>query len=244
MAPAPNQALAGNRFAMPRCLQKHQFVIAHEMKSFSRVEPRRREWARAAFTLIELLAVIAIVSVLMTLIVVGLKSTRERANGVACMSNLRQIGVALALYAGDNNGKYPGPSWAAVISSTGEVTAGSGIFVTFLDPYTQNNDKLWDCPSRPELRKKGFTGYMQGAVQGQPVFGYVNPKYEPLTSIQILSIEPDPSKRWMLEDLDAWNVPNPVYNDIAPYPAHNLGRNVLYLDGHVQWVQSQQGVRP
>lgn len=198
----------------------------------------------AAFSVVELLVVLTIIVVLMALIVPVVRSTRAKAGDVGCMSNLRQIGAALSLYAGDHDGRLPGPSWAAVIASTDEVSEGSGIFVSQLAPYAPNSDKLWDCPLRPELRQKGFTGYAQGNVQGNMVFGYPSPVYEPLKIIQIVTIEPDPDKRWLLADLDFWNVPNSVYDDIAPFPAHRGGRNVLYVDGHVKWVRSKQNVSP
>ncbi|HSI07065.1 MAG: DUF1559 domain-containing protein [Rariglobus sp.] len=63
--------------------------------------------SRRAFTLIELLAVIAIIGVLASLTLVGLGRIRDSARGTKCTSNLRQIGGAFQLYAADNRGVYP-----------------------------------------------------------------------------------------------------------------------------------------
>jgi len=66
-----------------------------------------------AFTLIELLVVISIIMILGALLTPALKSVLESARSTACVSNLRQIGIALNLYKSENNGCLP----AAVVSS-------------------------------------------------------------------------------------------------------------------------------
>jgi len=60
-----------------------------------------------AFTLIELIAVIAIIGMLVTLIAPQYGQMIDRANSVACSANLRQIGVAVNLYVNDNEQKFP-----------------------------------------------------------------------------------------------------------------------------------------
>lgn len=60
-----------------------------------------------AFTLIELLAVIAIVGILAAILIPAVGKVRERANEATCASNLRQIGVAVGLYQAENNGAFP-----------------------------------------------------------------------------------------------------------------------------------------
>jgi prepilin-type N-terminal cleavage/methylation domain-containing protein/prepilin-type processing-associated H-X9-DG protein len=62
---------------------------------------------KAAFTLIELLVVIAIIALLMAALAPALGAARKHARAVACQSNLRQWGAALALYTADHQGHLP-----------------------------------------------------------------------------------------------------------------------------------------
>src|SRR6185503_3923035 len=62
---------------------------------------------RRAFTLIELLVVVAIVALLGALLLPALTRAKESGRRVACASNLRQLAIALDLYAVDHDGLYP-----------------------------------------------------------------------------------------------------------------------------------------
>jgi prepilin-type N-terminal cleavage/methylation domain-containing protein len=60
-----------------------------------------------AFTLVELLVVIGIITVLLAILLPALNAARERARRIKCASNLHQIDLALRTYAQDNRGRYP-----------------------------------------------------------------------------------------------------------------------------------------
>src|SRR5437762_11676423 len=58
---------------------------------------------KSGFTLIELLVVIAIIAILAAILFPVFAQAREKARGIACMNNMKQIGTAISLYVGDND---------------------------------------------------------------------------------------------------------------------------------------------
>ena len=67
------------------------------------------ETSRRAFTLIELLIVIAVISILLALLLPALSGAKERAKLTRCLSNLHQVGLAFHLYCDDNKERFPAP---------------------------------------------------------------------------------------------------------------------------------------
>lgn len=79
---------------------------------------RHRRRAQGAFTLVELLVVIGIIALLVGVLLPALNRAREQSATVKCMSNLRQIGTAIQMYANDTKG-FLVPAWIANSQSNG-----------------------------------------------------------------------------------------------------------------------------
>ncbi len=102
----------------------------------------RRCWSRQAFTLIELLVVIAIISLLVSILLPSLSRAKELARGTVCLSNMRSTGLAVQMYANQNNEFYPASSCG--LSGSAQDT----FWINALQPYSGTR-LLYRCPSDP-----------------------------------------------------------------------------------------------
>jgi prepilin-type processing-associated H-X9-DG protein len=122
--------------------------------------------AFGAFTIPELLITIAIIFLLAALLLPALVGAKERGKAVICLSNFRQLGAALHMYAGDHDDAFPdnmGPegihasvasgeylNWANNVMSwelDAENTNGLLLATTGLGPYCGGVAKMFKCPS-------------------------------------------------------------------------------------------------
>ena len=98
-----------------------------------------------AFTLVELLIVIAIVALLVAMVLPALASAREQARRAVCQSNLRQMGIALGAYASDASGAFLGPHTHSRPNAMADVVSTTDFRPPWL-PYIVDPRALY-CPS-------------------------------------------------------------------------------------------------
>ncbi len=103
---------------------------------------------KKGFTLIELLVVIAIIAILAAILFPVFARAREKARQASCESNLKQIGLAFAMYASDYDGFQPNcdPVDPGAQNDTSLRFNWTGWISNALRPYTKNQ-QLYQCPS-------------------------------------------------------------------------------------------------
>jgi prepilin-type N-terminal cleavage/methylation domain-containing protein len=123
---------------------------------------KRQNKQTKAFTLIELLVVIAIIAILAAMLLPALAAAKRKAQKINCVNNLKQVGIALRIWEGDNNDRYPmAVSWQSggsseyLAHSSGSLTSTSPNAPTVYNPgvtfLVMSNElatpKIVFCPS-------------------------------------------------------------------------------------------------
>ncbi len=186
------------------------------------------------FTLIELLVVIAILSVLAALLFPVFGAAREKARQTTCLSNLRQMGSAIALYAQDYDGYLP---YAPDCGTKKLVLKGKSHFGDPLDseiktlptikavilPYGAS-DMLFRCPS-DNIRNMSWLDVSKSTWYAEDGSSYQFNDWNALR-VTPLSYFPEPSSSFLMGDEDCYH--GNSQDTCGGYS------DILYIDFHVK----------
>ncbi|MFO8082031.1 MAG: DUF1559 domain-containing protein [Armatimonadota bacterium] len=199
---------------------------------------------RHGFTLIELLVVIAIIAILAAILFPVFARAREKARQTSCLSNVKQMGLAVMMYVQDYDEMYPNLQLALETPFTYRgFSHGQMLWYMAIEPY-HNNVQVFNCPSTAATWRGQYTGdtrYGYNAEVGRYASG--TSSAVGLADIRL------PAETLILADSDwthseadygwsnSWMVRRvPHVSRFIP-ARHNGGANIAFCDGHAKWSQ-------
>ncbi len=168
--------------------------------------------SRAGFTLIELLVVIAIIAILAGILFPVFARAKEKSRETTCLSNLRQIGIAVNIYATDHQDMLPmANEYPASPPPSDAYHQGPPAIYDVIGSYVKN-EQIFRCPSdKEQMWMEQGTSYDYG-------FGLldIGMPYQPIYN----PWGKDPSQTVLAGDYSSdW---------------HSVGSAILYVDGHAK----------
>jgi prepilin-type N-terminal cleavage/methylation domain-containing protein/prepilin-type processing-associated H-X9-DG protein len=198
------------------------------------------------FTLIELLVVIAIIAILAAILFPVFAQAREKARQISCLSNMKQVGLALHLYAQDYDETLPPSADSQINFGDPIVYNQKPNFLGSLIPYLKSRNVLhcatavYNVPYAPNLQRPtelSDTNYLgNGVVMGRSLAIIPNPAdiiylYEHTWRVNHAHLRPaslDKGKTYQ-----AWHYISPVGEGYSNL--HMEGGNLVFADGHAKY---------
>jgi len=222
-----------------------------------KLRPGHRERSEQGFTLLEILATIALVATLAAMLVPGIAKLRESGLRTKCAGNLKQIGAGLLAYAGEHQGELPpGGIWDREIAP----------YLGMDSPSVATQNKVLQCPRDPFKRSSGYArSYVASAfnpadpsnqvgvfsrwANGAAVGSSIRLQALPRPSVTILVAELFNADNRQFEKAFAYLLAPgwvPGSSSVPKLPDgsfyHGKGQNYLFCDGHVE-ILAPEGIR-
>ncbi|HUC84797.1 MAG TPA: DUF1559 domain-containing protein, partial [Candidatus Acidoferrales bacterium] len=191
---------------------------------------------------------IAIIAILAALLLPALSAAKQRAWTISCTSNLRQIGLGMAMFADNNNGFYPESGGTIPWNSTNPDAPTDG--------WTQQitslvgNTNVYHCPGNVQLPVLNqspfnyFNGVRAAFIAADDSAAPVNSKSILYPAAYVLSGDTiDRNLYFATNDCDkddySQNCVGGAVNGTpaVDWQAHSKGQNILFADGHSQWYK-------
>ncbi len=213
---------------------------------------------RVGFTLIELLVVIAIIAILAAILFPVFAQAREKARQITCISNEKQIGLAILQYVQDYDEVMPIPGFNGTCQRIGTAWDGRAVMNRYdwrwaIQPYVKSvslplcpdyerpNEPLWASGCAGGTTTIDWLHGLRRSYAGchswaHPAFAPGGRKLaevsRPATLIMVLE------SRYEYPDLGTWTLPWRAWLDHnkGAYTSHNGKSNWLFFDGHVKAI--------
>ena len=193
--------------------------------------PGRCTIMRRGFTLIELLVVIAIIAILAAILFPVFAKAREKARQSACLSNEKQIGLALIQYAQDYDETY-------VMNEQYPTATPVVYWYDMLAPYMKNT-QLLECPSRRGYYGYGLSIYAGGDYNGP--YATLGSFSNPASTVVVVEASGGTCMTYAYSSCTSlgrrpYGITSPTVGTfVFGQAAHNGGNNWVFMDGHVKW---------
>ncbi len=202
---------------------------------------------RRGFTLIELLVVIAIIAILAAILFPVFARAREKARQTSCLSNLKQLGLGMLMYAQDYDETFTrinhGSQATPVVPGDTVFNYNGGSYNIFYRSWASNiypyvkNTQIYICPST--------TNNTYGVAYGLPgrCLNSSGTEVDFFNATIAMAVLQQPAQTMMISERDGGGGPQYIMSGqyYCMRASHNDGGNLAFCDGHAKWMKFEKG---